>query len=68
MASVVTTTETIGMMMMDYFRRNPNAWGQYNKTIRDKGFSYGVPKERLLITIDPSASIFDMEILSMGLM
>lgn len=53
--------------MFEYYKRHPHAWEQYNKTVLGKGFSYGVPKERLLIKMKPSATKYDIEIITTGL-
>lgn len=64
----VTTMDTMHKLMMDYFKQNPWNWRTYNQTIRDKNFSHGVQKERLLIQLAPSATKEDIEVVTIGLM
>ncbi len=54
--------------MMDYFQAHRSAWEEYNKTIRDKGFTYGVQKERLLIKMKEGATQFETDIVGSGVM
>lgn len=53
--------------MFEYFSRHPYAWEQYNKTARDKGFSHGVPKERLLVKMKDDATPYEIEIVATGI-
>jgi len=64
----ITTMQTMGVLMEDYFKMHKDAWEVYNKTIRDKGFSYGVPKERLLIKMSKDSSPYDIEMVQSGIM
>ncbi len=54
--------------MMDYFRTHNDAWTYYNKTVRDKGFTHGVPKERLLVKMGAGATQYDTDIVAAGIM
>ena len=64
----ITTMKTMGDLMIDYFKMHPDAWKIYNKTIGSKGLTYGVHKERVLIKMSPSASVYDVDIVSAGIM
>ena len=55
-------------LMRDYFEIDQESWEIYNKTTKDKNFTYGVPKERLLIQLDPLASDNDIGLIIVGLM
>ena len=68
MAAAVTTMEGLAKLMIEHFKRHEAEWRKYNETIRDKNYSHGIPKERLLVSVDSSASKYDMELIVMGLM
>ena len=54
--------------MFDYFSVHRDAWEEYNRTVKDKGFSYGVQKERLLVKISADANHFDIDAIGAGIM
>ena len=64
----ITSMDAMQKLMMDFFKLNHWSWERYNNTIRDKNFTYGVPKERLLIKLDESATSEDIEVITIGLM
>jgi len=68
MATAVTTMEALAKLMIEHFKNHYSDWLKYNETIRDKGYSYGIPKERLLVSVYSSASKYDIELISLGLM
>ena len=54
--------------MFDYFSVHRDAWEEYNRTVKDKGFSYGVQKERLLVKISVKATHYDIDAIGAGIM
>lgn len=52
---------------MDFFQRHQELWEEYNKTVRDRGYTYGIQKERLLVKMKPDTSMYDLDIVSTGL-
>ena len=53
--------------MTEYFQRHPDLWEEYNRTIRDRGFSYGIQKERLLVRLKPDATRYEIDMVASGL-
>jgi len=53
--------------MMEYFQRHPEFWEEYNRTVRDRGFSHGIQKERLLVRLKPDATRYEIDMVASGL-
>ncbi len=77
-AEVVTSMDNVLMkiqvfpyqfksMMFDHFKAHPDSWLQYNKTMKDKGYSYGIPKGWLMVTLKKGTSAFERNIVIDGL-
>jgi hypothetical protein len=46
---------------------NPDAYANYNKTVANQNYSFGIPKERLLVKMKPGVDVYTRDAVANGI-